>query len=221
MRTVRLNGELGKRFGRVHRLDVGTPAEAIRALCANNPGFREHLVSSGERGVAYRCVVDRDLIDEERVSHPMSRNFSITPVIHGAGKVGSIILGVALITAAVALSGGFAAIGAGGAGFGATMGASVGFLGFTYANVAMIGLAITLGGISQLLAPTPKAGASADKTDNGYFDGPVNVTAQGGCVPLGYGRAIVGSMVISAGVTVDQQYTTTGAIGGYWGGAIP
>ena len=32
-RKIRLKGELGKRFGKVHKLAVKTPAEAIRALC--------------------------------------------------------------------------------------------------------------------------------------------------------------------------------------------
>jgi len=36
------------------------------------------------------------------------------------------------------------------------------------------------------------------------FNGAVNTTAQGHPVPVGYGRMIVGSAVISAGIDVDE-----------------
>lgn len=205
MRTIRLNGELGKRFGRIHKLDVNSPAEAIRALTANCDGFRQFLIESEERGLAYRCVVDGDKITEEQLGFPISRSFSLTPVVMGGGRAFGIILGVALLVGAVALSGGFAAIGAGGASFGATMGTGIGFLGITYGNVALLGAALVLGGVAQLLAPTPKPNTSAERQENQYFNGPVNVTAQGSAVPVGYGRAIVGSAVISASVSVEQK----------------
>jgi len=210
MRTVRLNGELGKRFGRLHRLDVATPAEAIRALLANFPAIRDFLVKSGERGVAYRCLVDRDVADEERLTLPMSRTFSITPVVHGAGKVGSIILGAALVATAIFAPALIPTL--------AIHGATV----FGVGTVATIGAALMLGGISQLLTPTPKAGDTAKQEANPYFDGPVNVSAQGAAVPIGYGRAVVGSVVISAAMTVDQQIsaTTFTAVGGFHGGAL-
>ncbi|OXE37467.1 MAG: hypothetical protein CGW95_01490 [Phenylobacterium zucineum] len=212
---MRLNGELGKRFGRVHRLDVRTPAEAIRALCANLDGFEKFLATSHERNVAYRCVVDRDQINEGQLTHPMSRNFSITPVVHGGGKVLGAILGAVLIVAAVAL----APVTGGGS---LLMTQGIGFLGLTYANVAWLGAALLLGGIAQLLAPTPKAPQQGQTNENSYFNGPVNSIAQGAAVPIGYGRAVVGSAVISAAITVEQKpdptYSYDLPIGGF---AIP
>jgi predicted phage tail protein len=198
MRVIRLNGELGKRFGRSHKLDVRTPAEAVRALCANLEGFEQALASSHEKGVAYRCIVDRDPLDEGHLHYPMSRSFSITPVVHGGGKVLGIILGAILIVAAVAL-----APVTGGGSLLLTQG--IGFLGFTYASVAWLGVALVLGGISQLLAPTPKAPTSGQTNENQYFNGAVNTTAQGSAVPIGYGRAIIGSAVISAAISVEQK----------------
>jgi hypothetical protein len=200
MRTIRLNGELGKKYGRIHKLDVRTPAEGIRALCTNFPAFRQDLMDAAEKGLAYRCVVDRDAIGAEQLSHPMSRNFSVTPVVAGAGKVGTIILAVALIAFAV-LNPAFAL-------------ALPGTLGtITATTVTWIGVSMLLGGIAQLLAPTPKMNTPAEKTANNVFDGPVNVTAQGAPVPVGYGRMIVGSVVISAGITVQQPVTTYGVTG--------
>jgi len=39
LRTIRLYGPLGTRFGREFRLAVDSPAEAVRALCVLLPGF--------------------------------------------------------------------------------------------------------------------------------------------------------------------------------------
>lgn len=43
LRTVHLHGRLGERFGRQHRLEVSSPAEAVRALSFLHAGFREHV----------------------------------------------------------------------------------------------------------------------------------------------------------------------------------
>ena len=196
MRTVRLNGELGKKYGRVHKLDIRTPAEGIRALCVNFPEFRQDLISAAEQGLAYRCVVDRDAIGAEQLNHPMSKNFSLTPVVSGAGKIGTIIAAVALIALAVFNPALFPIVLPG------TLGT------ITATTVTWIGISMLLGGIAQLLAPTPKMNTSAEKTANNVFDGPVNITAQGAPVPIGYGRMIVGSVVISAGITVQQPVTS-------------
>lgn len=204
MRIVRLNGELGKKYGRVHKLDVRTPAEAVRALCANFPGLQQDMISSQDRGVGYKCVVDREEIDSDMLSYPMSKSFSITPMVAGAGKLGRIILGVVMIAAAFALAP-------------VTGGASLGmatpiFGTFTFASLAWMGVAVTLSGVAQLLAPTPKF-TEAKKEENPYFDGAVNVTAQGSAVPVGYGRLIVGSAVISAAITVQQGIDPATAAG--------
>lgn len=206
MRVIRLNGELGKRFGRTHRLDVRTPAEAIRALCANLDGFEQFLATSHERGVAYRCLVDQDKLDYEKIDaghlhYPMSKTFSITPVVHGGGKIFGAILGLVLIVAAVAL-----APVTGGTSLMAAMSTGIGFAGLTYGSIALLGVALLLGGVAQLLAPTPKMeNTSAERNENQYFNGPVNSVAQGSAVPFGYGRAVVGSAVISASITVEQK----------------
>ena len=193
MRTVRLNGELGKIFGRVHRLAVQTPAEAIRALCANFPEFRHHLVASEARGVGYRCVVDRAEIDADGLLWPMSRTFSITPVVMGGGKIGKILLGGLMIATGM---GAFGALGT--------------FMGVSLAKtIGWLGVAVTLSGVAQLLAPTPRQNKEAERDENRYFDGPVNVSAQGAAVPFGYGRMIVGSALISASISVETPGLVT------------
>lgn len=217
MRVVRLNGELGKKYGRVHRLDVQTPAEAVRALIANFPGLHRDLALSQERGVGYKCVVDREQITEDRLVYPISRSFSITPVVVGAGKIGQIIFGTILLGFALAATGGLAGIGIAGLS-GATMGAGIGFMGLTYGSIAFMGAGLILGGIAQILTPTPKA-KEAKKEENPYFSGAVNTTEQGVAVPIGYGRCIVGSALISANITTQDNSPLTApsdyVIGGF------
>lgn len=208
MRTIRLNGELGKKYGRVHKLDVRTPAEALRAMFANFPGLQADIAASTDRGVGYKCVVDREEIGEDALAYPMSRSFSITPVVAGAGKVGKIILGVALIAISMV------------PGLQFTLPIAAGAT-LSSATVFWIGVGLTLGGVAQMLAPVP-TGQDATKTENNTFDGPVNVTAQGAPVPVGYGRMVVGSAVISAGITVQSQPDITAGtdywMGNFWGG---
>lgn len=189
MKTIILLGELGKRFGRKHILDVASPAEAIRALCANFRDFRNFVATSAERNVAYRVLNRREDIGVDDLHKPASQTITIVPVVGGASfwkKFGGLILGAVLIVASFFLPP-IALIGT------ATL-QSVTFA---------LGVSMALGGIAQLLTPTPKT--QDQNTPTSYvFNGAVNTTAQGQAVPVGYGRLIVGSAVISAGISVED-----------------
>jgi predicted phage tail protein len=190
MKTIILLGELGKRFGRKHRLDVSSAAEAVRALCANFKEFRQFVASSAERNVAYRVVNGKQDIGEDELHHPATHTIVFAPVVMGANflkKFGMVILGAVLIAASFFLPP-LALVGT------ATL-ASVTFT---------IGVSLALGGIAQLLAPSPKAPADEDNTSSYIFSGAVNTSAQGATIPVGYGRLIVGSAVISAGISVED-----------------
>jgi len=229
MKTVVLRGELGKKFGRFHKFDLNTPAEAIRALSANFDGFQRELCEAGERGIGYMVQIGKDTIQSlDEIDFPtgQAEQISITPVLQGAGGgggVGQIFAGVALIAAAILLApvgAGFLGLGAGGA-LGFTLGAAAS------SAIGYVGAALVLGGTAQLLSPTisDTAGAAsslspirqrsresfsainneiADNRGSYIFNGAVNLTAQGNPVPLCYGRMKVGSVVISAGLSVED-----------------
>ena len=100
MVTILLLGELGKRFGRRHKMAVASAAEAVRALCANFSSFERELVASGERGVGYRVLAGRDALTLDRLHEPSGQQrITIAPVVSGAGGngLGQILLGAALI----------------------------------------------------------------------------------------------------------------------------
>jgi len=193
MVTVMLYGFLGQRFGKVHRYDVRSPAEAVRALSVTLPGFRKALLDGG----AYRVLVaGKEALPLERVGDPVSERESIriVPVVAGArGGLGQILLGAALIFAAPWVA-------AGGTGLFANAIAA--------GKIASgIGLNLVLGGVSQMLFAPPKPQGTAERPENkpSYaFDGAVNTAAQGNPVPVLYGRMIVGSQVISSGLAVEQ-----------------
>lgn len=201
MKTIYLLGELGKKFGRKHRLDVKTPAEAVRAFVANFPDFERYMIESGDRGVGYQVLAGATPIGSyDEIHNPTSERESIRfiPTLTGAGGNGitGVLLGVALIAASF-IPGLNVAVWAG---------AST-----TFASVAFgLGVSMALGGLTQMLTPTPKAssintgGAATENAPSYAFNGPVNVTAQGNPVPIGYGRMIVGSAVISAGIVTEE-----------------
>lgn len=191
MKTVKLYGTLGEQFGRVWRLDVKSPGEAIRALCSQLPGFRKHLQENGGHG--YRVLAGRDSRDAKTLCLPSSADtFRVVPVVSGAGKgLGGIIVGAALIWASNGTYGWD------------TLATSA------YAGaVSSIGFSMVIGGVSQMMTKTPKtSNESVERPDNkpSYaFDGAVNTSAQGNPVPVCYGELIVGSQVISAGLTTEQ-----------------
>lgn len=202
MKTILLLGELGKKFGRTLRLDVKTPGEAIRALCANFPEFERHLIESEKRHVAYRILLGKDAIPLDDIHNPAGGNtIRIVPVIQGSGgnPLTTVLIGAAIIGAAFMTGGASLA-------FGMMGGVSVSttFIG----GIALgVGASLVLSGVSQMISPLPKAAEPAERPENQpsyVFNGAVNTTAQGQPVPIGYGRMIVGSAVVSAGITTEE-----------------
>jgi predicted phage tail protein len=205
IREVRLYGPLGRRFGRVHRLAVATPAEAAQALCAVLPGFeRAFLGAPGRPPARYHVFVgrggQRETVGLERAVEPVGRTEPIrfVPVIEGAKRAGllQVVLGAALMIAAPYAAG---AIFAAGGSIGLAAGVS------TYGVLA--GKMLILGGIVSLLSPQRKGGAAPapeNMPSYGFDAGPVYTTQQGLPVPIGFGRMVIGSAVISAGLATDD-----------------
>jgi predicted phage tail protein len=223
MKTVILRGELGKKFGRTHRFDLNTPAEAIRALSVNFEQFESELASATDRGIGYMIHVGKDSLQSiDEIDYPtgQSEAISITPVLQGAGGggLGQVFAGIGLIAAAIVLG----PIGLGV--LGAT-GAIAGTAGVATA-IGYVGAAMVLGGTAQLLSPalttgprsfgassgraparesfSPRNNEPADNRASYIFNGAVNLTAQGNPVPICYGRMRIGSVVVSAGLSTED-----------------
>ncbi len=201
MKVVKVYGALKKRLGQGRfEFDVATPAEAIRALCANFPGLQKWIIDSEQDGVGYKVKVGKELIEEdslESLHFPWSERdvFSIAPVLTGAGRGwGRVIIGAVLIGAAFM-----------------TGGATIGTLGLTKAIgvkslLAKMGTFMVLSGVSELLSPVPAMPdmKEANALQNYSFSGVTNTAQVGTPIPIAYGRLYVGSSVVSSGLDVDQ-----------------
>lgn len=187
LKTIRLYGKLGAKFGRVHHLAVTTAAEAVRALCVVIPGFEAYFTAGD---AAYAVFVGKENIPIDSMNHPSGKSdIRIAPVPAGAKNNGlvNIVLGVILVVVGYFT-------------FGST----------TTTGMAMIsaGVAMAASGVMVMLSPQPKGNDASDPTQNRasyMFNGPVNTVAQGNPVPYFAGRLRVGSCVISAGIYNEER----------------
>lgn len=193
-RIIRLYGVLGATFGRVHKMAVETPQEAIRALSIVIPNFERFLNTSRKRGLTFSVFSgSRNLAKEELCSDKGLEDIRIAPIIIGSKNAGlfQTILGAALITVGVLVSG-----------------LSYGFAAPVGGALVSAGIGLAAGGVIQMLSPQASGLASKQDSDNqaSYaFGGVTNTASQGYPVPLGYGRRRVGGAIISAGIYVEDQ----------------
>ena len=196
LRKIKLYGQLAKFIGqRVLEADVATAAEAVRMLAANFPGLEKHMADQH-----YRVTVGTYDLTLDEIHDPAGQqDIMIVPVLAGAGAVGRILAGIAI----VALSFGIGAL----ASAGVTLG-GIGGIGTIGTAFVGIGASLILGGVAQLLSPVPKvpqgAGSDNDPRKTFNFSGIQQTSRQGVPVPCVYGLTLVGSVVISAGVDTVQ-----------------
>lgn len=199
MRKIRVYGELAKFLGcREFEAVAANVGEAMRFLLANFPSLDQHMT-----GQHYRVLVGTAAIGTEEIDYPVGQQtIRIVPVVAGAGGVGKIIAGIALVAAVIFIPGAAA------------------WLGPTAASLLTgVGASLALGGVSQLLTPIPKLAAPSmigptsyspgfatpstrdtelDPQKSYSFSGIQNTSRTGATLPLIYGETIVGSIIISA-----------------------
>jgi len=193
LRKIRLYGQLAKFVGhRVLEADVATAAEAVRFLVSNWPELESHMAKQ-----YYRVHTAGEDLTLDDIHNPMGREIQIVPVIAGAGALGRILLGIALIGLSFVSFGSstvFAGI--------ASKGAAVAF---GSKALLLVGASLVLGGIAQVLTPTPKTDQDeGDPRKSFSFSGIQNTTRAGVPVPVVYGEMLVGGIVVSAGADIVQ-----------------
>lgn len=189
--TVKLLGELGRRFGREYKLEIKSAAEAIRALGSQLSGFKDFIRQSSENGITWRVVTQDPMgLDEEGLHYPCSKRVVIAPMPAGRGAIGRILLGVAMIAVLIATGG------------------AAGFLGQAAVSVGFLGGGLILSGVAQLLTPTPESARNNnDQQLNSFtFDRSNTNTAQGSVVPVLYGERLIGALpVVSFGIELKNS----------------
>ena len=93
LKTIKLYGHLGKKFGKSFRLAVESPSEAIRALANIIPGFKQYFVKH-----EYHVFLDkRDIADDDLYLPTSNDTIKFVPVTYGSGGFFKVVLGVALM----------------------------------------------------------------------------------------------------------------------------
>jgi len=185
MRTVHLYGHLAELFGKSFRLEVFSAAEAVRALEANFRGRFYKALAMGE----YHIITGSDIRTGESYGEDMltfglgDKDLHIMPVLAGSKDSGlfKIVAGVVLVV--------------------------VGY--FTGGSTTKLGLALIVSGMADELSSTmdlPRSGVrnTVDPRASFVLQGAENVAAQGGPVPVVYGKYLVGSTVISTSIVVED-----------------
>ena len=182
---VRLDGAMGKHFGREWELSVSSPSEALRLIEANKPGLRAWLISNAKTYDGYEVVCvytdgrEESLNDDSYLfERGELSEIRFTPVVVGGSSTIKMIVGVVMVVAGVY---------------------------FDQPWLVKMGATMILGGVIEALSPRPKQGeGNGEQSNSYYFDGPANTEVQGAPVPLIYGRLLVGSHPISASISVDE-----------------
>jgi predicted phage tail protein len=206
---VTLHGELSQ-IGSDWDLSVKSVSEAIHAIEKITNKLYSFLIDKTRQNIKYRIVINgKDFYtdNEPRLDDPKSiencelrmhnknlKTIDIIPVLEGSGSkfMGWItaFLGVVLIVIGLGLTP---------------------FTGGTSLGLVMAGLTLLAAGVSTLLTKPPKFEDFREIEQGGktsyLFAGPQNVVGEGGPVPLGYGRLLIGSQTISSSYVIRDFNT--------------
>jgi predicted phage tail protein len=186
LKTIKLYGVLGKKFGKEFKLAVESTREAVKALSVQVPGFEQFMLTAHEQGLTFAIFQDDENIGEDQIDFDTGAEvIKIVPKVIGAKSGGllSTILGVAMIGAAFFT---------GGASMAAWETLQIGLFG---AGVGML-----VGGVAQMLMPKVNSfdqNQDGNKANHG-FGGAVTTIAQGNPVPILYGQREVGGFIVNA-----------------------
>lgn len=195
LRTLRFHGPLIAEFGRDFKYRAHSATKMISAAKNLLPNFEHYMLAAHKRGLTFAVFVGkRNIKGDELELTKGTDDIHLVPVVIGSKRAGlfQTILGAALIAAAIFVpAAGLAAVA------------------LTAGGLGVAGASLVLGGVVQMLSPQQAGIRMRQDPDNkpSYaFGGPVNSTAQGNPVAIGYGEREIGGAVISAGIyTEDQQ----------------
>jgi len=195
MTKIKLHGKLAEAIGRdAWELKVSSVSEALHAINVQSAdGIKKFFLQRENAYSRYEVIVDGESLttsddvnnNDLVINRHEIDSIEIVPVLQGAfiGLLGIALGAASLITA-------------------------------TSSMAAMVGIMLIAQGISNLLSKPPEMpeqrqiqNPSSDPTQlaNSYlFNGPVNVLNEGGPVPIGYGRLIVGSQVVMSSYGVKK-----------------
>lgn len=182
--NIHLGGKLGTDCGKLWRLDLARPsvAEAVRAVDTNLKGKLRELLYTQGYSKYYKVAIGRktNLLGKDDLAMPTgAQDIYIMPTVKGKSSGWGKIIAAVVIAVATYF----------------TFGTSGAFAIAGYSAAA----SLAIGGIVQLLTPTPNfnQNSQGDSRGSNIFQGNGTTISQGGAVGLVYGRALVIPMPIS------------------------
>lgn len=195
VKLIKLSGSLGRRFGVFHKYAVDSFPEAIRALSATVEGFKDYMQSEVGSRMKYAVFVDGVNVGEhDEKAWQCAKEVRIIPIPTGSksGGLFQVVLGAAIMATAFF-----------------TGGASLAAMGAFASSAFMMGGAMVLGGVMQMISPQQGGSMmelqSAENKPSYAFGGAVNTTAAGYPIPLPYGYRTVGGAIWSAGSYAEDK----------------
>ncbi|HFG4486330.1 tail assembly protein [Acinetobacter baumannii] len=217
LKTIKLHGVLGQKFGREFKLDVANTREAMRALSVQIDGFEKFMLRAHEQGLQFavflksknssnkrgkkktsiydhetKRLITGDNIGEEQLDmNTQAEVIHIVPRVVGAGGNGALqtIIGAVMVVVGVVML------------------YIPGAQAFAPSVIAA-GVGMMVGGIAMMLMPkidnTQDQNQDGNKANKG-FGGAVTTVAQGNPVPVLYGQREVGGFIVSAGQYPEDQ----------------
>ena len=183
IRDIILYGEARKLFGKKYRLDVESPAEAIKALSMMVDGFREWLLKNKDE--KFVVTVNGKSIEESMLTARGEGDITIRVASIRARKGGGafgIIAGLSLIAF--------------------TWWSPSTWVSATQSALYAVGAGLVLSGAAMMLSPQLKP--SDDKDDGklkSHTFGIQQNSGQGDPVPVVYGEILAKPVVISSGIS--------------------
>lgn len=189
IKRIKLSGSLGRRFGVFHELAVESYPEAIRALSVTLEGFKDYMQSEVGSRMRYAVFVDgKNVGQHDEKAWQCAKEIRIIPIPTGSksGGLFQVVLGAVIMATAFF-----------------TGGAPLAAMGALASSAFMMGGAMVLGGVMQMISPQQggvmRESQGAENKPSYAFGGAVNTTAAGYPIPIPYGYRTVGGAVWSAG----------------------
>jgi predicted phage tail protein len=202
MTKIYIKGILGKKFGSYFNFNISNIDNAIKAIDANRNGFIKELFNLNKKNINYFLIADGQKIETENclMERKKIKNIYIIPAIIGSGDMAAFALNLTEIAAngAVVLS---------------TAGIVVSSLVNILISTAIsLGVSLLMQALNKEAAPPQQnivvggvTSAIEAKGKSYVFSNNLNSAEQGSSIPIGYGRMISASKILSMSI---KNYST-------------
>jgi len=185
VQTIHFHGEAAKLFGKVHKLAGEDLPKLFAGLTSQlGPTFKEFVRTNSWHICEGKVKQGNDLGQDDISKKLNGKTLHFLPVVQGSNSALRIIAGIILLVAA--------------------------YFGYGNSYTVSLGISLILGGVTEMLTKpklaSPGAVNANDQRGSSIYNGALNVTTQGGPIPLLYGRVQrASSVVISTDFSSDHQ----------------